>query len=110
MFKVLFAFLLISFQWTIFTGCGNDHSEKSNRKRMVADSIRTVDSLEKNKVQIAAQKKSEEDSVLEAKEFEAQVTKYDSLRKMDSLKVKWKRRDPIKPAPKRELWAKSPIK
>ena len=94
----------------LLAGCGNDNSVRDLRKKAMADSIRIADSLEKNKVTIEAMKHSEEDSVLAVKEFDAKVAKYDSLRNMDSLKVKWKHLDPIKPAPKRDLWAKSPIK
>ena len=111
MSRGLFASLFICFYCLVISpGCGNDNSERNRKKKAVADSIRRSDSLEKNKGKIEAMKHSEEDSVLSVKEFESNVAKYDSLRNMDSLKVKWKHLDPIKPAPKRDLWAKSPIK
>jgi hypothetical protein len=116
MFKPVSIVLFVSLiAGMLLLGCGNDHSERNIRKKIVADSIRRADSLEKNKAAIGNMKSSLEDSVLAEKEFEDKVSTYDSLRLADSLKLKWnkrrwKDRDAVKPAPKRDLWAKSPIK
>ena len=55
-------------------------------------------------------KKAIEDSILGSQEYQNELRKYDSLRAIDSLKLKYKKHRSVKPAPKRELGGRSPVK
>lgn len=91
--------------------CGGPKAdERRQRQKAVRDSIRRVDSLERVRRAGEAMKKAKEDSLLELKEYQEKLARYDSLRAEDSLKIKRKKRPAVKPAPRRELGGKSPVK
>lgn len=90
--------------------CGDGAEEAEKKRKARQDSVRMADSVERLKKVKEAMKKAEEDSVMAAREYEMQLHTYDSLRETDSLRVKHKKHPPVKPAPKRELGGKSPVK
>ena len=100
-------FLLFS---VLLWACGPGGEDHSLRQKAVKDSLRRVDSLAREKASEGARKKSQEDSVQEVEEYTRKLAVYDSLREVDSLKVKRKKHPPVKPAPKRQLDGKSPVK
>ncbi|HEY6163174.1 MAG TPA: hypothetical protein VI112_18240 [Bacteroidia bacterium] len=94
----------------LLSACGSGGEDHSLRQKAVKDSLRRVDSLAREKASEGARKTSLEDSVLEMEEYKRKLVIYDSLREVDSLKVKRKKHPPVKPAPKRQLDGKSPVK
>jgi uncharacterized membrane protein len=90
--------------------CGDGNEEVLKRRKAVKDSIRAADSIAWMRAQADIQKKAYEDSIMAEKEYLQELARYDSLRQADSLKIKYKRRPPVKPAPKRQLGGKSPVK
>ena len=106
----LYKYLIIIFLLFFTFSCGPDTADREKKKKAVHDSIRRADSLNYLKGEAEAMKKALEDSVKGEQEYEQLLAKYDSVRAYDSLKLKYKKHRQVKPAPKRQLWGKSPVK
>jgi hypothetical protein len=105
--RVLFAAILGSL---LLGACGNGNEEKQRKQKAYRDSVRAADSVAWMRSQADILKKAGEDSILAEKEYQEQLAHYDSLRAADSLRVKYKHHPPVKPAPRRQLDGKSPVK
>jgi hypothetical protein len=95
---------------SVLASCGNNNEEQLKKQKAFRDSVRASDSVAWIKSQADIMKKAYEDSVAAEHEYKTLLQQYDSSRALDSLRVKYKHHPPVKPAPKRQLGGKSPVK
>ena len=101
--------IFISLSIEIFS-CGPAKDDAEKKKKAFLDSIRMADSLKRMTANSNEMKKAIEDSILGVQDYQNELNKYDSLKALDSLKLKYKKHRSVKPAPKRELGGRSPVK
>ncbi len=105
-----YLFTLLFMVFTAFWACGPEKEDKSLRFKAEADSIQKARDEAFNKVSDENRKKALEDSIQADREYNAQLQQYDSLRGVDSTRVKYHHHKGIKPAPKRELNGRTLVK
>jgi hypothetical protein len=107
-FSSCFALLFVFF--SAFWACGPEKEDKRLKMKAQADSIQKARDDAFNKASDENRKKALEDSIQANREYNAQLQQYDSLREIDSSKVKWHHHKGIKPAPKREINGRTLVK
>ena len=91
-------------------GCASPDDHGAQVKKRKADSLKLAGDEARNREIKKNIELSKKDSVQAVEEYNRQLERYDSMREADSLKVKRKKHPAVKPAPKRDLNSRSPVK